>query len=69
MKVTIETQKNKCGNEYLDTGEMTITSVNEFTGLIELKSDGFKVVCSMDDLVRALGVFYNSLPTYIINKG
>jgi hypothetical protein len=54
MKITIETEKDRCGDEFLDNGELTISPVDGYKTLVKLESDGFQVYVDLWELSRAV---------------
>jgi hypothetical protein len=54
MKIEIETQKDMCGDEFLDIGTLTVEKAEGYVGLAKLESDGHEIYCDAEQLKKAL---------------
>ena len=53
--ITIQTEEDKCGDEYLANGELKITLDEDYAGCMVMENgDGFKCVVSISDMKRAI---------------
>lgn len=55
QEIKIETEKDLCGDEYLENGELVLTKDDEYSSLVTMKTDdGFECVVSVSQLKTAI---------------
>lgn len=57
MKITIETERDLCGDNFLKDGEMTVEKVNGYKSIVQLKDGSNIIYVDVNKLKKALEFF------------